>query len=38
MFLLEGPAENVELAFKMLYEVKGEPKLSTSIMEKPKDA
>lgn len=38
IFLLEGPAENVELAFGVLSELKGEPKLSTSIMEKPKDA
>ena len=38
IFLLEGPAENVELAFEVLSEIKGEPKLSTSIMEKPKDA
>jgi hypothetical protein len=38
IFLLEGPAKNVELAFEVLSEVKGEPKLSTSIMEKPKDA
>jgi len=38
IFLLEGPAENVELAFEVLSGIKGEPKLSTSIMEKPKDA
>jgi len=38
IFLLEGPAENVELAYEVLSEIKGEPKLSTSIMEKPKDA
>jgi hypothetical protein len=38
IFLLEGPAENVELAFEVLSELKGEPKLSTSTMEKPKDA
>ena len=38
IFLLEGPAENVELAFEVLSEIKGEPKLSTSTMEKPKDA
>jgi len=38
IFLLWGPAENVELAFEVLSEIKGEPKLSTSIMDKPKDA
>jgi hypothetical protein len=38
IFLLEGPAKNVELAYKGLSEIKGEPKLSTSIMDKPKDA
>ena len=38
IFLLEGATENVELAFEVLSEIKGEPKLSTSTMEKPKDA
>ena len=38
IFLLGGPAKNVELAYEVLSEVKGEPKLSTSTMEKPKDA
>ena len=38
IFLLWGPSENVELAFEVLSEIKGEPKLSTSIMDKPKDA
>jgi len=38
IFLLWGPAENVELAYEGLSEIKGEPKLSTSIMDKPKDA
>ena len=38
IFLLGGPAENVELAYEVLSEIKGEPKLSTSIMDKPKDA
>jgi hypothetical protein len=38
IFLLGGPDENVELAYKVLSEIKGEPKLSTSIMDKPKDA
>lgn len=38
IFLLEGPAKNVELAYEGLSEIKGEPKLSTSIMDKPKDA
>ncbi len=38
IFLLGGPDENVELAYEGLSEIKGEPKLSTSIMDKPKDA
>jgi len=38
IFLLEGATENVELAFEVLSEIKGEPRLSTSTMEKPKDA
>jgi len=38
IFLLEGATDNVELAFEVLSEIKGEPKLSTSTMEKPKDA
>jgi hypothetical protein len=38
VFLLEGDNENVELAFEVLSELKGEPTLSTSIMDKPKDA
>jgi hypothetical protein len=38
IFLLEGATQNVELAFEVLSELKGEPKLSTSTMEKPKDA
>lgn len=38
IFLLGGPDENVELAYEVLSEIKGEPKLSTSIMDKPKDA
>jgi len=38
IFLLGGPDENVELAYEALSEIKGEPKLSTSIMDKPKDA
>ena len=38
IFLLGGPAKNVELAYEVLSEIKGEPKLSTSTMDKPKDA
>jgi len=38
VFLLEGPADNVELAFEVLSGIKGEPKLTTSIVDKPEDA
>jgi len=38
IFLLEGPADNVELAYEVLSGIKGEPNLTTSIMDKPEDA
>lgn len=38
VFLLEGPADNVELAYEVLSGIKGEPKLNTSIRDKPEDA
>lgn len=38
IFLLEGPADNVELAYEILSGIKGEPKLTTSIVDKPDDA
>jgi hypothetical protein len=37
VFLLDGPEENVDLAYEVLSEIKGEPKLTTSIMDKPGD-
>ena len=36
VFLLYGAGENVNLAFEMLSELKGEPKLTTNITDKPK--
>jgi hypothetical protein len=38
IFLLEGLADNVELAYEVLSDIKGEPKISTSVMDKPEDA
>ncbi|MBN2336430.1 hypothetical protein JXL21_12805 [Candidatus Bathyarchaeota archaeon] len=37
VYLLEGADDNVKVAYELLSKIKGEPKLTTSIMEKPKD-
>ncbi len=37
VYYIEGPKDNVELAFDVIRKIKGEPKLTTEVMKKPKD-